>query len=131
MNDTAREYGGGLFALALEENAADVILEETRALIPLFTREYTHMLIDPAVPKSERVGMVGELLDGRVHPYLANFVKLLTERRIVSEIIGCFREYERLYYETFAIVRVRAESAVELTPAKKQKLEEKLAKHHG
>ena len=31
MNDTAREYGGGLFALALEENAADVILEETRA----------------------------------------------------------------------------------------------------
>ena len=131
MNDTAREYGGGLFALALEENAADVILEETRALIPLFTREYTHMLIDPAVPKSERVGMVGELLDGRVHPYLANFVKLLTERRLVSEITGCFREYERLYYETFAIVRVRAESAVELTPAQKQKLEEKLAKHTG
>ncbi|MBQ8185258.1 MAG: ATP synthase F1 subunit delta [Clostridia bacterium] len=131
MNDTAREYGGGLFALALEENAADAILEESRALTPLFTREYTHMLIDPAVPKTERISMVSEILDGRVHPYLANFVKLLTERRLVSEITGCFREYERLYYETFAIIRVRAESAVELTENQKAKLEDKLAKHTG
>lgn len=131
MNDTAREYGGGLFALALEENAADTILEETRALGVLFTREYTHMLIDPSLPKSERVAMVGELLDGRVHVYLANFVKLMTERRLVSEIGECFREFERLYYETFAIVRVRAESAVALTDSQKKRLEEKLAKHTG
>ena len=131
MNDTAREYGGGLFALALEENAADAILEESRALTPLFTREYTHMLIDPSVPKSERVNMVGELLDGRVHVYLANFVKLMTERRLVTEIGECFREYERLYYETFRIARVRAESAVELSQSQKQRLEKKLAKHTG
>lgn len=131
MNDTAREYGGGLFALALEENAADQILGESRALRTLFTREYTHMLIDPSVPKAERVTMVGELLDGRVHEYLANFVKLLTERRLVSEIDGCFREFERLYYETFAIARVRAESAVALSDSQKKRLEEKLEKHTG
>ncbi len=131
MNDTAREYGGGLFALALEENAADEILEESRALRTLFTREYTHMLIDPSVPKSQRVDMVSELLDGRVHPYLSNFVKLMTERRLVTEIGECFREYERLYYETFRIVRVRAESAVELSESQKKRLEEKLAKHTG
>jgi len=131
MNDTAREYGGGLFALAVEENAADVILEESRALRKLLTREYTHMLIDPTVPKSRRVELVGELLDGRVHVYLANFVKLMTERRLVSEIDGCFREFERLYYETFRIVRVRAESAVELSGDQKKRLEAKLTKHTG
>ncbi len=131
MNDTVREYGGGLFALALEENAADTILEESRALRTLFTREYTRMLIDPAVPKSQRVAMVGELLDGRVHVYLANFVKIMTERRLVGEIGDCFQEFERLYYETFAITRVRAESAVALTDSQKKRLEEKLAKHTG
>lgn len=131
MNDTVREYGGGLFALALEENCADTILEESRALIPLFTREYTHMILDPAVAKSERVAMVGELLDGRVHVYLANFVKLMTERRLASEINDCFHEFQRLYYETFGIVRVRAESAVELSDSQKKRLEEKLIKHTG
>ena len=131
MNDTAREYGGGLFALAFEENAADEILGESRALRTLFTREYTHMLVDPSVPKAERVAMVSELLDGRVHVYLANFVKLMTERRLVTEICDCFREFERLYYETFRITRVRAESAVELTDSQKQKLEEKLRSHTG
>lgn len=131
MNDTVREYGGGLFALAAEEQIADTILEQCRLLAPLFTREYTHMLVDPAVPKSERVAMVGEILDGRVHPYLSNFVKMLTERRLVSDVTGCFREFERLYYETFRIVRVRAESACELTESQKKRLEEKLAKHTG
>jgi len=131
MNDTAREYGGGLFALALEENAAESILEESRALKPLFTREYTHMLIDPALPKSQRIEMVGELLDGRVHPYLANFVKLMTERRLVTEIGECFREYERLYYETFQVVKVRAESAIALSDDQKKRLEEKLVRHTG
>lgn len=131
MNEIITEYGGGLFLLAAEEDLADRILEETRALAPLFTPEYTYLLINPNIPKEKRIALVSELLDGRVHPYTANFVKLMTERRLASQIRACFAEYERLYYEQFQIVRVLAESAVPLSDEQKKRLEEKLEKHIG
>lgn len=131
MNEIMKEYGAGLFALAEEEGLADQLLEETRMLASVFTADYTRLLINPNLPKEQRIAIVGELLDGRVHPYTANFVKLMTERRLASELKGCFEEYERLYYEKFEIVRVLAESAAPLTDDQKKRLEEKLAKHIG
>lgn len=131
MGEINKEYGGGLFALAVEEGIAEGMLAEIRQLIPLFTPDYLHLLINPAIPKEKRVALVGELLDGRVHPYLANFVKLMTERRLAGDIPACFAEYESLYYDTFGIIKARAESAVELTDAQKEKLQKKLEANTG
>lgn len=131
MNEIIKEYGEGLFALAVEEGLCDVILDEIRMIAPLMTAEYTRLLINPNLPKEKRIEIAGELLDGRVHKYVANFVKLMTERRLASELKGCFREFERLYYEHFKIVTVEAESAVELSEAQKMRLEEKLRAHTG
>ena len=131
MNEIVMEYGGGLYSLAEESGLEKVILSETRMLSPLLTDEYVHLLINPDIPKSERIALISELLDGRVHEYLASFVKLMTERGIATEIRGCFEEYERLYYETSGIVRVTAESTVELTDAQKSRLADKLTAHVG
>lgn len=130
-NEIIKEYGGGLFALAEEEGLEKQLLDESRVLAQTLTREYTRLLIDPNLTKDERVSVVGELLDGRVHPYLANFVKLMTERRLAAELSGCFGEFERLYYKKFKIIRVLAESAIELNATQKKRLEDKLAKHTG
>ena len=131
MNEIIKEYGGGLFALALEEGVCEQILHETRMLIPLITSDYTRLLINPNIQKEKRIAIVGELLDGRVHPYIANFVKLMTERRLASELVGCFGEFERLYYEHFSVIVVTAESAVELSDGQKKRLEEKLTANTG
>ena len=131
MNEIIKEYGGGLYALAAEEHLEEGLLSEIRLLRDFLTPDYVRLLIHPAVPKEERVGLVSQLLDGRVHPYLSSFVKLMTERSLAAEIVGCFGEYERLYYEAFAIVRVRAESAAPLNDGQKQKLENKLTTSTG
>lgn len=131
MNEIITEYGGGLFALALEEGLCDRFLEETRILAPLMNADYTRLLINPNIPKEKRIAIAGELLDGRVHPYIANFVKLMTERRLALSLGDCFREFERLYKEHFSVVTVIAESAVELTEGQKKRLEEKLTAHTG
>lgn len=131
MNEIITEYGGGLFALALEEGLCDRILEETRMLTPLMTADYTRLLINPGLPKQKRIAIAGELLDGRVHPYIANFVKLMTERRLAASLADCFREFERLYKEHFGVVTVIAESAIELTDDQKKRLEDKLTAHTG
>lgn len=129
MNEVITEYGRGLFSLAYEEGLEKEILSEIRIISPMMTDEYVHLLIDPEISKAERIALVEDAFGGRTHEYLTNFVKLMTERGIASEIQGCFREFERLYYETSGIVLVKAESTVELTDAQKEKLVEKLEKY--
>ncbi len=131
MSELSIEYGAGLFAAAVGRGVDSEILEESRMLSDVLTREYVRLLSNPEIPKSERLSLVGELLDGKVQPYLANFVKLMTERSLTHEIADSFVEYERLYYEYHCIVRVRAESAIELTELQKQKLHDKLVAHTG
>ena len=131
MNNITTEYGGGLFALAEEEHLEEELLLETRALSPLLTPEYLHLLINPSLSKEKRISLAGELLDGKVNKYIANFVKLMVERSLAGEIVSCFKEYERLYYEKFGIIKVKAESAVELSDVQKEKLLAKLCAHTG
>ncbi len=131
MNDIITEYGGGLFALAEEEHLEEELLHETGTLSGLLTPEYLHLLINPALPKEKRISLAGELLDGRVNKYISNFVKLMVERSLAGEIVSCFKEYERLYYDKFGIIKVRAESAVELSAEQKEKLTKKLCSHTG
>ena len=109
MNVITNEYGRGLYSLAEEKNIVEGMLNEIRAVSSLFTQEYIHLLINPDIPKDERISLVGNALDGRVCDYLSNFVKLLTERGLASEIKGCFDVFEDLYYESNNIVRVTAE----------------------
>ncbi len=131
MNEIVKEYAAGLFALAEEEHEEERLLAETHALAPLFTRDYARLLTNPELSKAERVRLVGEALDSRVSPHLSNFVKLMVERSLASEIKACFAEYERLWCEAFGVVRVRAESAVELSDEQKTALASRLSTRRG
>ena len=128
MNEIVREYGAGLFELAAEENCADELLTEEREIKKLLSREYLHFLIDPSVSKEERKNCVRQAFSG-VHPYLLNFMLLMTERGLATEIPGSFGEYEKLYYDRYEIVKATATSAFSLTDEQKKRLEEKLAKN--
>ncbi len=131
MNEIVKEYAAGLFALARETHEEERILLESRALSPLVTRKWTRLLSNPDIPKSERVKLAADALDGRVSPHLASFVKLMTERSLASELPACFAEYENLWCEAAGVVRVRAESAVALTEEQKRRLEKRLEEKTG
>ena len=57
MNNITAEYGGGLFALAEEEHLEEELLLETRALSPLLTPDYLHLLINPSLSKEKRISL--------------------------------------------------------------------------
>lgn len=128
MNGVAKEYGGALFALALEENADEPLLKETRAIRAIFEEnpDYVRLLSCPDIPTEERLQSLDGALGGRVHPYVLNFLKILTERGRIRSVFECFDEYERQYYETRGVVRARAESAVALNDSQKRRLTERL-----
>lgn len=131
MSELIKEYADGLFAAAVEAGVDSEILMESRVLSEVITNEYARLLSNPEISKSERIGLVSELLDERVQPYLANFVKLMVERNIVAQITECFSEFERRYYDYHGIIRVRAESAVSLSDSQRKRLAEKLEAHTG
>lgn len=131
MNEIVKEYGGGLYELALEEGLEEVLLEQTRVLRGILEPEYLRLLTTPGIPKAERVELAAQALDGRVHPYLANFVRLMVERGAAREIPGCFEEYEQRYFRGHGIIRAAAESAVPLTDAQREKLTARLEARTG
>ncbi|MBE6598465.1 MAG: ATP synthase F1 subunit delta [Ruminococcaceae bacterium] len=128
MNDAAKEYGGALFDLAREDGLDGELLGEIRVIRDLFSENpgYVRLLSSPNIPKEERLHCLDDLLSGRAHPYILNFLKMLTERNHARSVLGCFNEYERLYYETHGIIRAKAESAVELTDSQKERLRERM-----
>lgn len=131
MKEIVKEYGGGLYELAVDEGLEDVLLEETRVLRGILETPYLHLLTTPGIPKAERVGLAAEALDGRVHPYLANFVGIMVEHGTAYEIPGCFDEYERLYFQRHGIIRAKVESAVPLTESQREKLTARLEARTG
>lgn len=130
-NETSREYGCGLFDLACEEGICDTVLEETKLLSDLFTDDYVHILLNPGIPKVERLRLIDELLGGKFNEYVVNCVMLMTERGHADSIRASFEVYEKLYLDKFSVVKVKAESAYPLTDSQKQKLTAKLERLTG
>lgn len=124
MSDAAKEYGGALFELALDEGIDRELLSQLRMIRSLLRENmgYVSLLSSPNIPKEERLHCLDELLSERVHPYILSFMKILTERNHARSVFGCLDEFERLYYDTHGIICAKAESAVPLTESQKERL---------
>lgn len=133
MTDASREYGGALFQLCSEEGVDAPVLEqlgEVRQLLADWP-DWGRLLACPTVPAAERRTAAEQVLAGRVHPYLLNFVRLLIDAGRADELDGCAAYYAQQYDETHGILPVTAVTAVPLTAAQSQRLCEKLADSTG
>lgn len=133
MTSVVNVYAQGLYTLAAEENLEDQILQELNVLRDAFTREpaFVELLASHNLPKQQRCEILDESFRGKVHPYVLNFLKILTERGYARHFCGCCNAYEALCDEAHNILPVQAVAAVELSDAQKQRLQEKLEKLTG
>lgn len=132
MSELTVEYGGALAELSFEEKIEDEILAQTRAISAILAENpaYVKFLASPAVTREERLAAAEEAFSD-VHPYLKNFIKMMTERGYAGEISACFDEYEKTYFSNKHISVALVESAVTLSDEQKKKLVEKLEKKLG
>lgn len=128
MTKLEQVYGGSLYDLALEEGLTGPILKELEQVIALFDEnpDYWRFLSTLSIAKEERCAALDQAFQGRVQPYLLNFLKLLCEKGAAGQLKGCAQEYRRRYNADNGIVAVRAVTAVSLSPALRDKLQEKL-----
>ena len=128
MTQAAKTYGQALYDLAKNEGLESAILEELNVLKDVFdgNPQYSKLLSTPDLPKQERCGILDEAFRGKVHPYVLNFMKILTEKGYIRQFPGCCDAYRGFYNEDNGILVVKAVSAVALSGEQARKLTAKL-----
>ena len=128
MTQAANTYAQALYDLAKDEGLGKQILSELNVLNQVFadTPQYSKLLSTPDIPKQERCGILDDAFRGKVHPYVLNFLKILTEKGYIRQFPDCCRAFCGFYNEDNGILVVKAQSAVALSDVQKQKLTAKL-----
>ena len=126
-------YGQSLYDLALSENLTDAILHEMEELRKIFAEnpDYIRLLLEPSIPKKERLRLLDEAFGDSIQPYLLNFLKILTERGMLHEFSACYKRFRASYFKDNGIADALVVSAVPLSDAHVSALTEKLSRMTG
>lgn len=129
MSQAGHVYGQALYSLAMEENLSDTILQELSALHQSFQAEpqFLRLLSAPNVAAEERCRILDECFRGRVHIYVLNFLKILTEKGIAKAFPDCVSSYRDQYNVDHNILPVTAVTAVPLSGNQVKRLTDKLS----
>ena len=128
MSQVGTVYGQALYSLTKEESCSERVLQELSALNESFAQEpkFLRLLSAPNLSKEERCGILEESFRGKVHPYVLNFLKILTEKGYMQRFSDCCKEYRQAYNEDHGILEVFAYTAIPLTVDQKERLSQKL-----
>ena len=133
MTQVGSVYGEALYTLALEESITAQILEELSVLEQAFRAEpdFIRLLSTPNLSVQERCNVLDDSFRGKVHAYVLNFLKILTEKGYMKYFSNCCKAFEDLYNLDNGILPVTAITAVVLNPAQAEKLTGKLCQITG
>ena len=129
MTEVGNVYGESLYELAKDESLTGLIGEQLAVLQTVFQQEpdFIRLLSSPNLTKAERCQILDDSFRGKVHPYLLNFMKILTEKGYMRYFSDCCDSFAALYNQDHGILPVTAVTAVALTSAQAEKLTKKLA----
>jgi len=128
MSEIASEYAKALFMLASEKEST---LEYKNALETVDgllkdNPAYVDFLYTFAIPLEERLKALEDAFSTLIPRDVLSFLKILCEKKHITEFGECVEYYCALYNEIDKILNVKVTSAVELTDSQKARLKEKL-----
>lgn len=128
MSQAGTVYGQGLYALTVEEGLEEQILGQLSVLDTAFGEnpEFLKLLASHNIPLQERLSLLDESFRGKVHPYVLNFLKLLTEKNHIRNFSECCKAYREQYNTDQGILEVQVFTAIALNDAQKARLTDKL-----
>ena len=133
MTEVGNVYGESLYQLAKEESLAQPIGDQLTVLQESFRQEpdFIRLLSSPNLTKAERCQILDDSFRGKVHAYVLNFLKILTEKGYLRYFGDCCDAYTEHFDQDNGILRVNAVSAVALSADQKDKLKDKLSRITG
>ena len=133
MTQVGSVYGEALYTLALEEGISTGIGEELSVLEQSFRAEpdFIRLLASPNLSVQERCNILDDSFREKVHAYVLNFLKILTEKGYMRYFSDCCKAFETHYNLDNGILPVTAITAVPLNAVQAEKLTEKLSRGTG
>lgn len=133
MTDISKSYAEALYALAKEENLTEELLKQLLSMQAVFAGEpkFLQLLSLPDISKQERCKILDDCLQDQAHPYILNFMKILTEKGYVRYFDSCVKAYREAYNADHGIVTVLAVTAVALSEQQADRLRNKLEQVSG
>ncbi len=133
MTEVGANYGDALYTLAKDEGLEEKLYAELSALLESFRAEpdFISLLSTPSLTKAQRCQILDDSFRGRVHPYVLNFLKILTEKGYMRCFSDCCAAYAEGYYADAGILSVQAVTAVPMTKPQEAKLKQKLQQITG
>lgn len=133
MTEVGTIYGGALYDLAVSENLSEEILKQLQVLSDSFGAEpaFVNLLSAHSLPKAERCKIIDDSFVEKVHPYVLNFLKMLTEKGYVRHFADCCAAYRARYHADNNILPVTAVTAVALNEEQIARLISKLESQTG
>lgn len=129
MTEIATTYGQALYELAKDESLSAELLAQLGVVGELFAQngDFVRLLQTPSIPKQERVQVVDTCLRASVHPYVLNFVKILTEKGYIKHFTDCCAYFRQQYNQDNGILTVTAVTKLPLSDELRKKLSDKIS----
>ena len=133
MTEIAKVYGEALYDLAKDENLDNQLMDQLNTLNQAFSLEpdFLRLLSSVAVSKAERCQIIEDSFRSNFHPYVLNFMKILTEKGYIRHFPECCKVYKNRYNTDNGILPVTAVTAVPLSDELRKKLADKLSSITG
>ena len=133
MTNVGREYAIALFEAAYEDGSLDAVRDDLTEIRKLLKKEpdYISFLMNPGIPKEERLDSLSEAFEDNVEQLLYSFLAVMTTNNHLNEFFTAAKEFEKMYEDykkmSFAVIT----SAVKLTDEEKRKIVTRLRKVTG
>jgi len=126
-NQIAEPYARALMSVAKTHNVTEQIGEDVRSLLNLIgsSEELRNFVANPFVKPENKKAVLSQILGESISQYLRNFLLLLVDRRRILLLEAICRQYLNLLRQLNQTVLAEVTSAVELTEAQQQAVQEK------
>ena len=124
----SKTYGSALFEVALENKTLDTTLEEVLFVKQTFleNEDMNKLLLHPNIEKEEKIKVLENIYRGKVSDELTGLMVMMVTKGHQKDFLSVFDYVINAIKEEKGIGVANISSAVELSKAQKEKIEQKL-----
>lgn len=135
MHTAYKTYAEALFTLVTEEKEQELtqVFSDLNGIAGIFKEEpeFIKLLKVPTIPVDEKLAVVKEAFEGKVHTYVLNFLCVLTENNRADSFSKILEHFTVLYNDRMNLADVTVTSAKPLGDDTVEKIRAKMTKVTG
>jgi F-type H+-transporting ATPase subunit delta len=122
-------YAQALMGIAKDTNATEQVGQEVSDLLEVLasSEELSSFLANPLITAEPKKGVLRQIAEGKVSPFVLNFLMLLVDRGRVILLEDILKQYQALLRELNQTVLAKVTATIELSEEQKSNIKSRVA----